>query len=54
MKDMKLTTPEIIQLLSYVEERDRDGWYSGNKTQFQKRHESIKNKLIDALTGPEE
>jgi hypothetical protein len=38
----------LAQLLSYVEHRDLSndyGWYYGNKNQFEKRHEAIKEWL---------
>ncbi len=30
------------QLLSYVEQQERAGWYYGNKEQFMRRHEDLK------------
>jgi hypothetical protein len=30
------------QLLAYVDFRDREPWYYGNRQQFEKRHEEIK------------
>jgi hypothetical protein len=42
---MKLTIPQLQQLLSYVHDREREGWYYGNKEQFEKRHEQIKTAL---------
>ena len=42
---MKLTTTELEQLMSYVEDRESVGWYYGNKTQFEKRHQNIKREL---------
>jgi len=38
------------QLLSYLEDNERQGWYYGNKAQFEKRHEELKawlNGIID-------
>jgi len=32
----------IEQLASYVNNRDNEGWYYGNKAQFEKRHKEIK------------
>lgn len=29
------------QLIGYLEERDRGGWYYGNRAQFQKRHNEL-------------
>jgi len=46
------TKTEIVDLIEYVLERDRGdgaGWYYGNKEQFQKRHDSIIDKLNAAL-----
>jgi len=40
-KIKKLKWTEIRQLLSYAKERERIGWYYGNKAQFEKRHENI-------------
>lgn len=37
----KLTDAQIRQLLSYCEEREREGWYRGNKAHFEKRHKKI-------------
>ena len=47
MKDWKRT--EIEQLLSYCEHREREMWYYGNREYFEKRHESIKEKLNEML-----
>ena len=41
----KFTKTEIQQIESYARERERVGWYYGNKEQFEKRHQSIINKL---------
>jgi len=30
------------QLLTYLENRDREEWYYGNKNQFEKRHEELR------------
>jgi len=45
MKKETLTRAEINQLLAYCEERDKDGWYYGNKKQFENRHKQIIKKL---------
>ena len=42
---MHLTKTELEQLLSYVEDREREGWYYGNKEQFEKRHANIKKEI---------
>lgn len=41
----RFTKTELEQLYSYCEDREREGWYYGNKKQFENRHESIKKKL---------
>ena len=46
---LQLTEAEMRQLYSYCEERDRDGWYYGDKKQFEKRHAAIKNQLEQKL-----
>lgn len=30
------------QLLAYLEDREGQGWYYGNRAQFEKRHEELK------------
>ena len=46
-KELKVfTVPEAIQLLGYCEERQRQGYYYGNKKHYDKRHESIVSKLM--------
>ena len=30
------------QLMSYITDRDRLGWYYGNRKQYEQRHEEIK------------
>ncbi len=37
----RLRKTHFDQLLSYIMERDRDGWYYGNKDQFEKRHRDL-------------
>lgn len=34
---------DLAQLLYYIEYRERDMWYYGNKEQFEKRHEKLKD-----------
>ena len=46
---MKWTLAELNQLLSYIENRDREGWYYGNKEQFENRHRVIKQKIEELL-----
>ena len=48
-KEKILRRSHIEQLLAYVLERERDNWYYGNKKQFEKRHEEIKNLLTHLL-----
>ena len=42
---MSLDRLEVEQLLGYAEAREREGWYRGDKAKFERRHESIKEKL---------
>ena len=37
-----VTPADLSQLLSYIEHRERDMWYYGNREQFEKRHEKLK------------
>lgn len=42
------------QLLSYLTDREDDGWYYGNKKQFEKRHKDLREWLegiIDQASG---
>jgi len=48
-KVLKLKRTEWQQLLSYIEDRERDGWYYGNKAQFEKRHEHIKSVITSLM-----
>jgi len=43
-KDM-FTNAEINQIESYMNNRDDEGWYFAPKDQFEKRHQSIRQKL---------
>ena len=47
--ELKLTRTELQQLINYCKERDKDGWYYGNKEQFDKRHFEIETQLERAL-----
>jgi hypothetical protein len=47
-KEVALNQSEIRFLLLLIEEREREGWYSGNKSFFELREQSIKNKLMNA------
>jgi len=42
---IRLTDAERNQLRSYLEERDREGWYYGNREQFERRHLRLKELL---------
>ena len=44
-----LRKAHLQQLLSYVEEREREGWYIGNREQFEKRHRELKDWLRTAV-----
>jgi hypothetical protein len=41
MSKVKLRTTHFDQLISYAESAECEGWYYGNKDQFQKRHKEI-------------
>jgi hypothetical protein len=48
---MKLRETHYQQLLSYLNDVESNGWYYGNKQQFMKRHNELKewvNQLIEA------
>jgi hypothetical protein len=36
-----LRKTHLEQLLSYIQQRDIDGWYYGNKKQFEARHQDL-------------
>jgi len=40
-----LGTGHFKQLLSYLENREAEGWYAGNRAQFEKRHNELKEWL---------
>jgi hypothetical protein len=49
---IRVTRAEAQQLLNYVSDRDMGegaGWYYGDKAQFERRHESIKEVLRRAI-----
>lgn len=48
---MKLRQSHIHQMLSYLQDCERTGWYYGNKKQFIKRHEELKEWLEELLEG---
>jgi len=37
------------QILTYLEDREQDEWYYGNKKQFNKRHEEIRAWAEDCI-----
>jgi len=39
----------LSQLFTYVENRDREGWYYGNREQFENRHQEIKDWLLSLM-----
>ena len=45
-----LRITHLKQLLSYLEMRDRDGWYHGSRPQFEKRHEELRRWLEGNIT----
>jgi hypothetical protein len=47
--EMKLSITELDQLLAYCEERERAGWYYGDKGMFEHRHARIKRWLTQQL-----
>lgn len=46
---LPLTNAEAEQLLAYVEQVERKGWYYGDKRWFEKRHQHIKHCLENML-----
>lgn len=46
---MKLRPSHYIQLLSYIEAAETEGWYYGNKKQFERRHEELKEYVDNLL-----
>ena len=49
MARLNFSRLELQQLLSYCEERDKDGWYYGSKKQFEKRHIDMKTQIEETL-----
>ena len=39
LKGLRLA--HLRQLQEYIKNRERDGWYYGNKKQFEKRHDDL-------------
>jgi len=48
-QELKFKMTELQQLLSYCKARDDEGWYYGNKEQFEKRHFEIENQIERAM-----
>ena len=46
-----MTQTQLQQLLSYCENCQREGWYYGNKRQFENRHAKIKAKIEAVMYG---
>jgi hypothetical protein len=44
-----LRKAHLQQLLDYVEHREREGWYYGNRKQYEKRHAELKAWLEQAV-----
>ena len=49
VQEIKLTKTELKQLLSYCNDVQEQGWYYGNKEQFEKRHFEITTQLSRVL-----
>lgn len=39
---MKLRKIHYAQLIDVLEQREKEGWYWGNKEQYEKRHQELK------------
>lgn len=48
---LKFTKAEIHHLQSLIEVNEREGWYYGNKDQYWKRSNRIKEKLSNLTTS---
>jgi len=44
-----LRATHFEQLRSYLIQREDSGWYYGNKTQFNARHEELKQWLVEII-----
>jgi len=42
----EFTDAEAEQLHSYLANREIEGWYYGNKSHFEQRHDRIKKELV--------
>jgi hypothetical protein len=47
LKGKRIT--HLRQLLSYIEHREQDEWYYGNREQFEKRHKELKHWIKRAV-----
>ena len=47
LKGLRLA--HLRQLQSYIEHREIDGWYYGNKKQFEQRHDDLSNWIDRAV-----
>lgn len=47
---LELSNMELNQLMSYVKDAERKGWYYGNRKQFDARHLQIKEQIEHSLT----
>lgn len=50
---MRLSKTEIEQMRIYIETRQREGWYYGNKKHFEKREKRILEWLSQQDKGEE-
>lgn len=46
---LELSNTELNQLLSYITDAERKGWYYGNRKQFDARHLQIKEQVEHSL-----
>jgi len=44
-----LRLSHLRQIQSYIEYRDREGWYYGPREQFEKRHDDLKKWIDNAV-----
>ena len=49
--NVRLTIAEIEQIEILIGVRRREGWYCGNKEQYEKREDNINEKLREAKNG---
>ncbi|MCP3683745.1 MAG: hypothetical protein GY861_13760 [bacterium] len=46
---MKLRKAHYTQLQDYINVREREGWYYGNKAHYEKRHAELKEWINNQL-----